>query len=135
MTQQHLLALVVAVAALALLGVTVWAWRGRSAAARFWMPETLVGSWQLERCVLLGAPTFALMMLDAAVMASIRTPEVTAVGGVIFLLLCLPSLYFILAFLPVPLALYPRWAKEIKEWRRQANAELDAWLAERRSQR
>lgn len=121
------------VAALVLLGVTVWAWRGRSRAARFWMPETLTGSWQLERCVLLGAPTCALMLLDVVVMLVVDTPAATAVSGMILLLLCLPGLYFLLAFPPVPRWLYPRWAKEIKVWRTEANQRLDAWLAQRKS--
>lgn len=121
------------VTALALLGVTVWAWRGRSRAARFWMPETPTGSWQLERCVLLGAPTVALMLLDVTVMLVVGTPAATAVCGTILLVLCLPGLYFLLAFLPVPRCLYPRWAKQIKVWRTYANERLDAWLAQRKS--
>lgn len=133
MSEDLIAPLIVGVAALLLLGLTVWAWRGRSPAARFWMPETPMGSWMLERCVLLGAPTFALMMLDTAVMVGLDRPEAKAVGGAVFLILCLPGLYFVLAFLPVPRFLYPRWAKEIKVWRTHANAALDAWLAERRS--
>ena len=123
------------VAASVLLGVAVWAWRGRSRAARFWMPETLTGSWQLERCVLLGAPTVALMLLDVVVMLVVDTPAATVVGGTVLLLLCLPGLYFLLAFLPVPRWLYPQWAKEIRVWRTEANQGLDARLAERKSRR
>lgn len=135
MRPDHLAPLLLGTAALVLLGFTVWAWRGRSKTARFWMPETPVGSWQLERCVLLGAPVFALMMLDGAVIVGFDSPGVTVVGGAVLLLLCLPALYFILAFLPVPGWLYPGWAKEITVWRTQANAALDTWLAERRAER
>ena len=135
MSEQLLPALLLGVTALTVLGLTGWAWRGRSTAARFWMPERPIGDWRLERCVLLGAPSFALLMLDAAVMAGLDTPQARAVAGPIFFLLCLPALYFLLAFLPVPTVLYPRWAKEIQSWRTQANAELDAWLAQRRAER
>ena len=134
MSSSDLTALLIGVAGLALLGGTVWAWRGRSRAARFWMPETLLGSWQLERCVLLGAPSFALLMLDLALLAGLG-PAARPLGGAIFLLLCLPVLYFLLAFLPVPRVLYPGWAKEILDWRVHANAHLDTWLEEQRAKR
>ena len=136
MLSGHPPSLLVAAVGLALLGGTIWARRGRSKAARFWMPLNLRGDWMLERCVLLGAPTFGLIMLSIALMAALDSPTATAIGGfLIIILLALPGVYFILAFLPVPRWLYPRWAREVLTWRTEANAGLDVWLAERRSHR
>jgi len=131
----HLPSLLVGTLGLVLLGGTLWARRGRSKAARFWMPLNLRGDWMLERCVVLGAPTFGLLMLSIAAMAALDSATATAIGGfLIIVLLALPGVYFILAFLPLPPWLYPRWAREVLTWRKQADAGLDAWLAERRSQ-
>ena len=136
MLSGHPPSLLVAAVGLALLGGTIWARRGRSKAARFWMPLNLRGDWMLERCVLLGAPTFGLIMLSIALMAALDSPTATAIGGfLIIVLLALPGLYFILAFLPLPRWPYPRWAREILTWRKGADAGLQSWLDERRAAR
>ncbi|HLS63761.1 MAG TPA: hypothetical protein VK060_10310 [Ruania sp.] len=57
------------------------------------------------------------------------------VGTLGLVLLALPGVYFILAFLPLLPWRYPRWAREVLTWRTQTNVGLDAWSAERRSQR
>src|SRR5699024_8198351 len=47
------------------------------------------------------------------------TAITTAAGMAMFGLLALPLLYWVLIFIPLPDALYPRWARDVREDRRK----------------
>lgn len=54
----------------------------------------------------------------------------TTVSLILFLvgllLLLIPAIYVLLAVIPMPLFLYPRWAREIVPWRRQNGKDVRA---------
>ncbi|MFC0672404.1 hypothetical protein [Brachybacterium hainanense] len=107
-----LLGLVLLLAAAALRG-------GTPSALRFWM-DPWYENWQAERVVLLGIPLAGAALLCAAAIAApveSSVPRLLGIGGLV--VLCVPGLYFLLAFLPLPGFLYPRWARLIRAGRAQ----------------
>jgi len=130
MAQREVGTLVFLGAGLVILAVVVWARRGRSYRARSWM-YTPLGDMRTERIAILGGPICGLGLLACGAIAlppqafglTFIGREVTAIttaaGMAMFGLLALPLLYWVLIFIPLPDALYPRWAREVREDRRQ----------------
>src|SRR5699024_5768713 len=87
--------------------------------------------WHTERMVILGGPVCGLGLLACGAIAlppqafglTLIGREVTAIttaaGMAMFGLLALPLLYWVLIFIPLPDALYPRWARDVREDRRK----------------
>src|SRR5699024_12538555 len=89
------------------------------------------GAMRTGQMVILGGPGCGLGLLARGAIAlppqafglTLIGREVTAIttaaGMAMFGLLALPLLYWVLIFIPLPDALYPRWAREVREDRRQ----------------
>ena len=133
MSEREVGSLVLLAAGLVILAFTVWARRGGSYRARRWMytPGPPTHSRHDERIVIFGGPTcgfglvamglialpqhaFGLEFVDTHVIAA-----ATLAGAVLLGLLVVPLLYWILAFIPIADALYPRWARDVREDRRR----------------
>src|SRR5699024_8621120 len=130
MAQREVGTLVFLGAGLVILALVVWARRGRSHRAGSWM-STAPGDMRTERMVILGGPVCGLGLLACGAIAlpppafalTLIGREVTAIttaaGMAMFGLLALPLLYWVLIFIPLPDALYPRWARDVREDRRK----------------
>ena len=133
MSEREVGSLVLLAAGLVILVFTVWARRGGSYRARSWMyaPGSPTHSIHNERIVIFGGPTcgFGLVALGAIALPQhafglefVDTDVVaatTVTGAILLGLLVVPLLYWMLAFIPIADALYPRWAREVREDRRR----------------
>ncbi|EWS79569.1 hypothetical protein [Brachybacterium phenoliresistens] len=120
MSQRALLAVVFALVGIVLLGIALWLRSGSPAPLRFWM-SPFHEDWMAERLVLLGLPTAGgLLLCCAAIAAPLETPLLRLLGVALLLVLAVPMLYFLAAFLPLPAFLYPRWARQVQAGRAQA---------------
>ncbi|UFU05031.1 hypothetical protein [Ruania halotolerans] len=129
MSERELMSLVILVLGLSFVIVTAWARRGRSYRSRSWMYTPLGAMWT-ERMVILGAPTCGCGLLALSAMTlpphafglELLTPDVLAVTTIVALValgvLAFPLLYWVLVFIPVPDAFYPRWARQVRRDRR-----------------
>lgn len=133
MSEREVGSLALLAAGLVILACTVWARRGGSYRARSWMytagPPT--HSIHNERMVIFGGPTCGLGLVAWGLIALPRhafglelvgtdaTAATTLAGAILLALLAVPLLYWILAFIPIADALYPRWAREVREDRRR----------------
>lgn len=120
-----LLALAAVVIALAIAVYVVWRRLGRSAAARRWMGDGMFPRTFQERMTVLGWPALAGLCLCFALAA----PPVA--DGLLRLPAALLSIPFFLALLvtripaiPLPEAMYPRWAREQRRQRRENRARV-----------
>lgn len=103
-----------------LLALTAWTRAGASPAARAWMTTGPVEQWMLERVVVLGMPLLGVALLCASVLAAPWEIPALRLGAIgVLVILVIPTVYFILAFIPIPGALLPRWAREVRRRRRQ----------------
>lgn len=103
-----------------LLALTAWTRAGASRAARAWMATGPIEQWMLERVVVLGMPLLGAVLLCASVLAApweIPALRLCAIG--VLVILVIPTVYFILTFISIPGALFPRWAREVRRRRRQ----------------
>ncbi|GAA1491065.1 hypothetical protein GCM10009626_38110 [Brachybacterium sacelli] len=74
----------------------------------------------LERIVVLGTPAVGLALLDVAAIILLQDlPVLRALAFVVLIVLLIPVLYFLAAVIPMPLFLYPRWAREVVRRRRR----------------
>lgn len=125
MSQRSVVAVVLLLAGIVVLAVTLWARSGASPLARSWMSSGPAEEWMQERVVVLGAPILGVILLCAAALAApgeiavLRWPAI-----IVLVLLILPVLYFIAAFIPLPDLLYPKWARAVRRHRKQM---LAAW--------
>lgn len=121
MDDDVLLSTVLTAVGLALVVYYVWARRGASARARWWMGDGPVARPNGERMTILGAPAVALMCFSSA---GIAAP--VGGGALVAALLPLALLSFAgvligrMSSIPLPDVLYPRWARE--EHRRRKTA-------------
>lgn len=116
-----------ALVGLAFLGYAAWTRHGGSPAARRWMTDSPVGDTCDERMTVLGGPMIGVVCLCFAAI-------VLPVVGIYLAFLAVPVgvIAFILfvwvrmLFLPLPDAIYPRWARPIREQQRAADQALRA---------
>ena len=88
--------------------------------SRHWLPAPPAENWQLERIVVLGAPSIGLLLITIGAMTlPLETPVLRWIGIPVLVMLLIPLAWFIIAVIPVPVALYPRWARQTVRWRRQ----------------
>ncbi|WP_460476957.1 hypothetical protein [Brachybacterium huguangmaarense] len=107
------------------LGLVAWLRAGRSSRARAWMSTGPTEGWMAERVVLLGLPLGgAALLCAAALSAPVDWPVLRIVGGFGLVLLTPFVLWFILAFIPMPGLLYPRWARTIRERRKDWSIDM-----------
>ncbi|MGY5764180.1 hypothetical protein ACXET9_03135 [Brachybacterium sp. DNPG3] len=100
---------------IALLAFTVWTRRGRTPAARAWMRGTVGPRARNERIIVLGVPSLAVLSLcTAAISLPGVGPSLTAFVAPLGVLAFLPLAWALMTFLPVPDALYPRWARPLR---------------------
>ena len=121
----------------ALFAFAIWQRRGRSPAARRWMGRGRGNPDFEERMSLIGFPaTGVLCWCFSAVVLPV-------IGGYLILplapiaVLCfIPLIICRLDFIPIPDAVYPKWARPIRHANEQAVKDADAWLrAYRKRQR
>ncbi|GAA1486729.1 hypothetical protein GCM10009625_35340 [Brachybacterium fresconis] len=108
------------VVGLLLLAYTLWSRHGGSPPARHWIAPPPAENWMLERIVVLGAPAIGLALIDvAAILVLEGFPVLRGLAVGVLIVLLIPVLYFVLAVIPLPLVLYPRWAREVVRRRRR----------------
>lgn len=119
-SQRVLLPLVFFLLGVVLLAYSAWSRHGGSRAARHWVSEPPTENWMLERIVILGAPAAGLALWSVAAIFLFQDLTILrnlAIAALTVLLI--PLLYFMVAVIPIPLLLYPRWAREVVRGRRQ----------------
>lgn len=115
-----MISLLLVVGGLLLLGYSLWSRHGGSRAARHWIDAPPAENWMLERIVLLGAPVAGLALFAIAAIVTFQDiPPLRNLAIGMLALLLLPALYFMIALIPLPLALYPTWARDVVRWRRE----------------
>ena len=108
---------------LALIVYYVWARRGASPKARWWMGDGPVARPNGERMTILGAPAVALMCLSSAgIVAPVGGGALAAALFAVILLSFALVLIGRMSWISLPDALYPRWARE-EHRRRKAAAQ------------
>lgn len=121
------------VAGVAFLSYSLWARRGRSPAARRWISKPLSSNSTDERMTVLGAPLLGLMCLCfAAGILPVVGPYLIWVTFPIMGLLFVPFLWVLMRFIPLPMVVYPRWARPLRERNRRAEQAMRQYLRERR---
>ena len=121
----------------ALFAFAIWQRRGRSPAARRWMGRGRGNPDFEERMSLIGFPATGVLCwcFSAAVLPVIGTYLVLVVAP-IAVLCFIPLIICRLDFIPIPDAVYPKWARPIRHANEQAVKDADAWLrAYRKRQR
>ena len=123
-----------------LFALAIWQRRGRSPAARRWMGRGRGNPSFEERMSLIGFPACGVLCWCFAAVAlplpmDIRT-YLTLIAAPIAVLAFVPLLICRLSFIPIPDAVYPKWARPIRHANEQAVKDSEAWLrAYRRRQR
>lgn len=123
-----------ALAGAGLLAYAVWARRGRSPRARTWMGRGFGARTSDEHWAVLGAPACGVLCLSAGAMlvpviGFWLTLVAAPVAVLSFLLLFLSQMHFI----PLPGAIYPRWARPLRDRNRQDEQGWKQVLRSRRS--
>lgn len=122
---------------LALFALAIWERRGRSPAARRWMGRGRGNPLFRERMSVIGMPAGGVLCwcFSAAVLPVIGTYLMLVVAP-IAVLCFIPLIICRLDFIPIPDAVYPKWARPIRHANEQAVKDSEAWLrAYRRRQR
>lgn len=115
-----------------LLAYSVWARRGRSAAARRWMGDGLGSRTVDERMTVLGAPLLGAMCLCIALGVLPTVGEyLMLVAFPLAAILFLPFLVVLMLFIPLPDFVYPRWARPLREDNRRREREIREALRRR----
>lgn len=115
-----------------LLAYSVWARRGRSAAARRWMGDGLGSRTVDERMTVLGAPLLGAMCLCIALGVLPTVGEyLMLVAFPLAAILFLPFLVVLMLFIPLPDFVYPRWARPLREDNRRRERKIREALRRR----
>lgn len=116
-----------------LFAVAVWQRRGRTTAARRWMGRGRGSPEFEERMSLIGFPACGVLCWCFAAMALPMFPDyLLLVIAPIAVLAFIPLIICRLDFIPIPDAVYPKWARPIRHANEQAVKDADAWLDARR---
>ena len=121
----------------ALFALAIWERRGRSPAARRWMGRGRGNPLFRERMSVIGMPAGGVLCwcFSAAVLPVIGTYLMLVVAP-IAVLCFIPLIICRLDFIPIPDAVYPKWARPIRHANEQAVKDSEAWLhAYRKRQR
>ena len=121
----------------ALFAFAIWQRRGRSPAARRWMGRGRGNPDFEERMSLIGFPaTGVLCWCFSAVVLPVIGVYLILPLAPIAVLCFIPLIICRLDFIPIPDAVYPKWARPIRHANEQAVKDSEAWLrAYRRRQR
>ena len=115
-----------------LLAYAAWARHGGSPAARRWMSNELAGETVDQRMTVLGAPMIGVMCLCfAAIVAPIVGKYVAVVAVPVGALAFFPFLWAMMLFIPLPDAIYPRWARPLRRRHRASEQAMRAALRRR----
>ena len=121
----------------ALFAFAIWQRRGRSPAARRWMGRGRGNPDFEERMSLIGFPATGVLCwcFSAAVLPVIGVYLILPLAP-IAVLCFIPLIICRLDFIPIPDAVYPKWARPIRHANEQAVKDSEAWLhAYRKRQR
>ena len=120
-----------------LFAFAIWQRRGRSPAARRWMGRGRGNPDFEERMSLIGFPALgALCWCFGAVVLPVIGTYLALIAVPIAVLCFIPLIICRLDFIPIPDAVYPKWARPIRHANEQAVKDSEAWLrAYRRRQR
>ena len=124
-------------AGLALVGIgflayAAWARHGGSPAARAWMGSEFGSRTVDERMSVLGAPMIGVMCLcAAAIVLPVVGKYLAFVAIPIGVLAFFPFLWAIMLFIPLPDAIYPRWARPLRRRHRDSEQAIRAALRRR----
>ena len=121
----------------ALFAFAIWQRRGRSPAARRWMGRGRGNPDFDERMSLIGFPaTGVLCWCFSAVVLPVIGVYLILPLAPIAVLCFIPLIICRLDFIPIPDAVYPKWARPIRHANEQAVKDSEAWLhAYRKRQR
>ena len=121
----------------ALFAFAIWQRRGRSPAARRWMGRGRGNPDFEERMSLIGFPaTGVLCWCFSAVVLPVIGVYLILPLAPIAVLCFIPLIICRLDFIPIPDAVYPKWARPIRHANEQAVKDSEAWLhAYRKRQR
>jgi len=113
----------------ALLAYSAWERRGRSPAARRWMGRGRGNPLFRERMSLIGLPAVAVLCwcFGAVALPEIGT-YLLLIAAPIAVLCFIPLIICRLSFIPIPDAVYPKWARPIRHANEQAIKDSEAWL-------
>ena len=113
----------------AFFALAIWERRGPSPAARRWMGRGRGNPLFRERMSVIGMPAGGVLCwcFSAAVLPVIGTYLVLVVAP-IAVLCFIPLIICRLDFIPIPDAVYPKWARPIRHANEQAVKDADAWL-------
>lgn len=125
------IALLTAVGVLSL-AYSVWARIGGSAAARHWMRRGPRRDIPQERMALLGIPALGIgsLALAASLLPSVG-PYLLIVTAPLMLLMFALLIWARLSFTPFPDALYPGWARRIRQQNRRDEQAMEQYLRKR----
>ena len=127
-----LVAVGLALVGVVLLAYTVWARRGGSPAARRWMGNEFGSGTRDERMTVLGGPALAVLSLCAAAMVLPGIGIYLALAAVpLGLLAFVMLLWALMLFIPLPTALYPAWARPLRDRNRRTEQSIRAGLRRR----
>ena len=117
--------------------LAIWERRGRSPAARRWMGRGRGNPLFRERMSVIGMPAGGVLCwcFSAAVLPVIGVYLILPLAP-IAVLCFIPLIICRLDFIPIPDAVYPKWARPIRHANEQAVKDSEAWLhAYRKRQR
>ncbi|HLR94616.1 MAG TPA: hypothetical protein VK053_08830 [Jiangellaceae bacterium] len=130
---QVLMTLAALLVGVLILAYCVWARRGGSELARFWMGTELSERWNDERMAVLGGPAIALLCFCFAGIAApgvgdylVWVAAPLAVPG--FLLLAVA----LIPFIRLPDVLYPQWARDVRRRREATRRQMDEMMRRHR---
>ena len=113
----------------ALFAFAIWQRRGRSPAARRWMGRGRGNPDFEERMSLIGFPaTGVLCWCFSAVVLPVIGVYLILPLAPIAVLCFIPLIICRLDFIPIPDAVYPKWARPIRHANEQAVKDSEAWL-------
>ena len=117
--------------------LAIWERRGRSPAARRWMGRGQGNPLFRERMSVVGGPAVGVLCwCFSAVALPVIGTYLLLVVAPIAVLSFIPLIICCLSFIPIPDAVYPKWARPIRHANEQAVKDSEAWLrAYRRRQR
>ena len=131
-TTRLLVSVALALAGIGFLAYSAWARHGGSPAARSWMGNEFGSRTFDERMTVLGAPMLGVMCLCiAAAVLPVLGRYLAWVTVPLAVLAFVPFLGALMLFIPLPDAIYPRWARPLRARNRQAERAVRAALRRR----
>ncbi|HLS15436.1 MAG TPA: hypothetical protein VK095_13075 [Beutenbergiaceae bacterium] len=126
MTDRIIVASLAVAGGIAFVVYACWARAGRSPRARRWAGNMLAQPyWWSDRFAVLAAPAAGIWLISFSLMVTLpgAPTALVAILRAAFILASLGLVWGILS-LPIPRALYPRWARAIRDQRKQVDEHL-----------